>query len=160
MHQIHHDQETVVKLHTRWHLTPVRLHRMFPGEQDTCVRGCPDKGTHLHTFWECSVAQLLWQKAALRITSIMGCPFTSTIPICLFFMDIPGALPPCQKLIHTLFSAIHWSIALNWKSASVPWAQVLPRTEAIKLMERIHHTVMDPMHIYQKKWLFWSMEWI
>lgn len=81
---------------------------------------------------------------------------TLTYQMRILFAEIPEVFPPQQKLAHTLFSAIQWAIALNWRCPSVPWSQVLLRMESIRLMERVHHTLMDSMHIFDHKSENWS----
>lgn len=134
-------KETVVKLHIRLHYTPVRLHTMYPLVPDTCFRGCTDRGTHLHIFWSCKTIKPLWQQASIVVSLITGSIITLTFPICLFFADLPEIPPFDQRLVHILFSHIHWSIALTWRSPSVPWFKVMQRMELARMMESIHHTV-------------------
>lgn len=136
-------KETVVKLHTRWYYTPFRIHGIHPTIPDTCFRDCGERGTLLHTFWRC--------KLSLATDSYKSTPNNWNE----YHLDIPNVYPVCrssrgrppphpeQKLVHTLYSAIHWAIALNWRTSTVPWSQVLLRMESIKLMEQIHHTLMD-----------------
>lgn len=77
--------------------------------------------------------------------------------MCPLFTSIPDVPIHSTRLIHTLFSSIHWTIAFNWHSTSIPWPQVLNRMEQIKLSERIHHTLFDTMHIFKKKWTLWDI---
>lgn len=72
--------------------------------------------------------------------------------MCLCFTSIPDVPIPCERLIHTLFVAIHWVTELNWRTSALSWSQVLARMEVIKLSEHIHHTLYDTLHIYDKKW--------
>lgn len=146
-------KETVVKLHTRWYYTPSKLLKFFPTVSKNCFRGCPEKGIHLHIFWSCITLGDLWQKVASKVTGVLT---NLTHQMCLFFAEIHGASPPEQKLDHTLFSAVHWTISLFWRTPGVPWDQVLKRTAAIQLMEKVFHAIMDTMHIYELKWKAWA----
>lgn len=148
-------KETVVKLHTRWYLTPDRL-QFYPEVPVTCFRDCQVSGTLLHTFWSCPQCKHIWTQAATKVAQISGTMVTLTAPMCLLFTPIPDVPPPTQKLVDTLYCAILWAIALNWCSPMVLWAQVLQRMESIKLMERIHHTLLDTLHIYHNKWSGWT----
>lgn len=149
-------KETVLKLHTRWYYTPERLHRIYPLVSGTCFRGCQDRGTLLHTFWSCKALDTVWNKTTSLIRLLSGISLTLTCQMCLLFAALPGVPLPLQKLIHTLFSAVQWAIALNWKRPRVTWSQVISRMESIRSMERIHHTLMDSIHIFDQKWSIWT----
>lgn len=140
----------------RWYYTPAKLHKFFPAFSENCFRGCPEKGTHLHIFWSGLALRDLWQRVTAKVAEITGVLTTLTHQMCLFFAEIPRATPPEQKLSHTLFSAVHWSIALFWRTPGVPWEHVLRRMVAIQLMEKFFHTIMDTMHNYDQKWRSWS----
>lgn len=146
-------KETVDKLHTRWYYTPSRLHRIYPLVPDTCFRGCRDRGTFLHMFWSYTVQKSLQQRTSSLVLQITGVPVTLTYQMCILFAKLPAVSPPHQKLAHTLFSAMQWAIVLNWKCPSV---QVLLCMESIRLMERVHYTLMGSMHIFEHKWVNWS----
>lgn len=147
-------KETMVKLHTRWYYTLTKLHRFSVPE--TYFRGCPDRDTHLHIFWSCKVIKPLWQQVSTRVAQITDMQLTLTFQMCLFFEDLPEVSPPCQRFAHTLFIDIHWAIALHWCSPTVPWDQVLRCMEAIQLMQCIHHSIMDTLPVFNRKWESWS----
>lgn len=81
---------------------------------------------------------------------------TFALPMCLLFALLPEVPAPIQNLAHTLFWAIILAIALNWRSPIVPWTQVLQRMDTIRLMGRIHHTILDTMYVYDCKWKSWE----
>ena len=43
------------------HLTPVRRAIINKSTNNKCWRGCEEKGTFLHCWWECKLVQPLWK---------------------------------------------------------------------------------------------------
>ena len=49
-------RETQIKTTMRYHLTPVRMVIIKKSTNDKYWRGCEEKGTLLHCWWECKLA--------------------------------------------------------------------------------------------------------
>ena len=54
-------REIQIKTTMRYHLTPVRMANVNNSGNDRGWRGCGERGSLLHCWWECKLVQPLWK---------------------------------------------------------------------------------------------------
>jgi hypothetical protein len=112
-------KEMQIKTTLRFHFTPVRI-AIITDTTNKCWRGCGEKGTHLHCWWECKLVQPLWKKIWRLLKRLnIDLPYDPAIPllgICSKECDTGYSRGNCTPM----FIAALFIIAKLWKQPRCP----------------------------------------
>jgi hypothetical protein len=71
-----------IKTTLRFYLSPVRITIIKNTTNNMCWRGCGEKGTLIHCWWECKLVQPLWKNIWRLLKNVnIDLPYDPSIPL-------------------------------------------------------------------------------
>ena len=111
-------REMQIKTTMRYHLTPIRRGIIRKSTNDKFWRGCGEKGTLLHFWWECELIQPLWRTECRFLKKLkIELPYDPAILLLGIYLEKTILR---KDTCTPMFTAALFTIVETWKQPKCP----------------------------------------
>lgn len=146
------------KFFNRIYLTPIRIKKMFANATDLCFKCKKDKGTIIHSFWDCGKILPFWKKIHKVLENILKLNFDMTPALYLLNLNANNLF---EKDAFQLFIVLVYlakkCILLLWSASQAPsfkmWISQIATWLPLEKLTYDKHKKSD------RFWSIWSPLW-
>ena len=119
----------------RDHLIPVRMANIKKYTNNKFWRGCAEKGTLLHCWWECKLIQPLGRTVWRFLKTLkMEVPYDPAIPLLGIY---PEKTIIQKEKCTTMFIVVLFTIARSWKQPKCPLTRQMDKEDVVHIYNGI-----------------------
>ena len=139
-----------IKPTMRYHLTPVRVGIVNKSRNNKCWKGCREKRTLLHYWWECKSVQPLWKTVWRYLRKLnIELPHDPAIPLLGIYPDTTFTEKDTRT---SMFTVALFAIAKTGKQPKCPWTDEWLKMWYIHTMEYYSAIEKDKVMPFASTW--------